>query len=114
MRKTLLFASLLALTSCNTPISESAPDCPIFGGVDADHLIQPGEDHFVHLWMLSDGGENAEAYWSFDGDRLSFQARDTDEGVNCDRIYVTSAAKNTQRVQVSNGQGDDHLFVLPA
>lgn len=64
---------------------------PIPGGERADHLIEDGEEHFVGLWKLTSGGENAEGYWNFAGDRLSFQRRNPEEGVDCDRIYTTDA-----------------------
>ena len=96
-RATLLTGLALALAACN-----STPDCPIPGAVAVDHLIQPGEEHFEHLWQLTWGGENAEAYWSFAGDRLVLQSRQPDEGVDCDRIYVTDGADLSQ---VSTGTG---------
>jgi TolB protein len=43
------------------------------------------ETHLTNIKQLTFGGENAEAYFSFDGTRLSFQsARGTDA---CDQIY---------------------------
>lgn len=42
--------------------------------VAQDSLIRPGEKHFARLWQLTFGGQNAEAYWSADGTKLSFQA----------------------------------------
>jgi hypothetical protein len=41
---------------------------------NADSLIAPAEKHFAHLRQLTYGGDNAEAYWDFAGDKLSFQA----------------------------------------
>ncbi len=96
IRFTILACALLG--ACAT-----APTCPISGGRLADDLIQPGEVHFKHLWQLTDGGENAEAYWSFGGDRLVLQSRRPKEGVQCDRIYVTEDDATTR--QVSNGRG---------
>jgi len=78
--------------------------CPINGGWEANDLIQEGETHFARLWQLTRGGENAEGYFSFSGDRLSLQARNPDWGINCDRIYVMGG-ENAKRVQVSNGHG---------
>lgn len=104
MRPSLLSLCLLALASCSA-LGIGQPKSPIYGGRSVDHLIQEGENHFAHLWMLSDGGENAEAYWSFDGTRLAFQARNKDEGIDCDRIYVTNKNPNALRRQVSNGKG---------
>jgi Tol biopolymer transport system component len=76
------------LSSCNA-LGIGAP--PIPGAKRVDHLIEPGEVHFEALWQLTAGGENAEAYWSFDGERLSLQLRNPDEGIDCDRIFVTEA-----------------------
>jgi Tol biopolymer transport system component len=46
----------------------------------------PRESHFSDLRMLTDGGENAEAYFSFGGDRLTFQT--TRPPFGCDQIFV--------------------------
>ena len=84
-------SSLFLLSSClGTPSSsESAGPAPIVGAWPVDHLIQPGEGHFRHLWQVTVDGENAEGYWSFAGDRLVLQRSHKAEGVDCDRIYVT-------------------------
>ncbi len=105
IRSSLICLSVLLASSCSSLQKGPKAKSPIFGGVSADHLIQEDEQHFAHLWMLSDGGENAEAYWSFAGDRLAFQGRNKDQGINCDRIYVTNKNHNALRLQVSNGQG---------
>jgi TolB protein len=55
---------------------------------NADSLIAPGEAHFAHLRQLTFGGDNAEAYWSFSGDQLVFQAKNPAWGEECDQIYV--------------------------
>jgi Tol biopolymer transport system component len=39
---------------------------------NADTLILEGERHFKHLRQLTFGGDNAEAYWSFDDSKLVF------------------------------------------
>src|SRR4051812_29101946 len=60
--------------------------------------------HLSDLRQLTFGGENAEAYWSFDGKELSFQARGVNEG--CDRIYRMAVDTPAPvRVPVSSGQG---------
>ncbi|MCG6950600.1 MAG: hypothetical protein LJE93_16930 [Acidobacteria bacterium] len=46
----------------------------------------PRETHFSKLRMLTDGGENAEAYFSFAGDKLIFQS--TRPPYECDQIFV--------------------------
>lgn len=55
---------------------------------NADSLIAPSEKHFAHLRKLTYGGNNAEAYWSFDGKSLSFQSDFAEWGHGCDQIHV--------------------------
>jgi Tol biopolymer transport system component len=66
---------------------------------------QPREEvHFSELRQLTSGGENAEAYWSFDGQKLSFQRRM--EGEACDRIYTLQPfAARPEARRVSSGLG---------
>ena len=45
----------------------------------------PEERHLGDVRQLTFGGENAEAYWSFDGTQLTLQRRAGD--ADCDRIY---------------------------
>jgi Tol biopolymer transport system component len=61
----------------------------------------PGERHFAGLRQLTFGGENAEAYFSFDGQWLSFQS--TGE-YPCDHIY-TMRVDGSERRLVSSGKG---------
>ena len=103
--KALTLLVSLCSASCGS-LPPGQPECPVPGAIPADHLIQPGEVHFKHLWQLTFGGENAEAYWSFAGDRLVMQARRPAQGIHCDRIYVTeSSAEGVQTRQVSSGKG---------
>ncbi|MBC8132223.1 MAG: hypothetical protein H7X95_04515, partial [Deltaproteobacteria bacterium] len=67
---------------------------------------RPDEPHLAELRQMTFGGENAEAYWSFNGADLIFQARAVDAG--CDRIFRMSAldiAPQPTRIPVSNGAG---------
>ncbi|HKX46604.1 MAG TPA: hypothetical protein VJP77_07865, partial [Planctomycetota bacterium] len=84
--------------------TEPAPPPPIPGAEPADALIAEGETRFLHLWKVTSGGENAEAYWNSAGDRLVLQRRDPAAGVECDRIFVTDAATGAL-VPVSDGRG---------
>lgn len=62
----------------------------------------PREKHFGELTMLTDGGENAEAYWSFDGRRLVFQS--TRPPYACDQI-LTLDTRTAATALVSTGRG---------
>lgn len=88
MKKTstiVLFPVLLA--ACGAPqqpqetAAATAPD-----STAKDTLILPGETHFKSLKQLTFGGDNAEAYWSFAGDKLTFQVTNTAWGDSCDQI----------------------------
>ncbi|MEO0660362.1 MAG: hypothetical protein AAFZ87_02385 [Planctomycetota bacterium] len=79
-----------------------APPPPVPGAVLANELIEPGEVRFANLWQVTFGGENAEAYWSYDDRRLSLQVTKRGDW-DCDRIFVTRA-DGTLR-QISNGEG---------
>ncbi len=68
----------------------------------ADTMIRDGETHFAHLWQITFGGENAEAYWSADGTRLIFQS--TRDGWPCDQQYVFELATGEVR-RISTGHG---------
>jgi Iap family predicted aminopeptidase len=64
----------------------------------------PDERHLTDLRQLTHGGENAEAYWSFDGTELILQARPTGEG--CDRIFRMRVGDDPPvLVPVSSGRG---------
>jgi len=72
------------------------------GAASADSMIRDGETHFAHLWQLTFGGENAEAYWSEDGKKLILQS--TRDGYPCDQEFVMDLVSG--RIQrVSNGKG---------
>jgi dipeptidyl aminopeptidase/acylaminoacyl peptidase len=100
----LLLAACAAETRSSEPDARQGAPAPPFAGESADHLIEPGEEHFEHLWMLTGEGENAEAYWSFAGDRLVFQRRAPELGIDCDRIFLLGPGQARPR-QVSNGLG---------
>jgi Tol biopolymer transport system component len=68
----------------------------------ARDLALPGERHLRNVRQLTFGGENAEAYFSFDGRRLVLQS--TRDGAGCDRLYVMGADGSAPR-QVSSGVG---------
>ena len=78
--------SLLLIASCATTPAV-VPEKPKAAPVKA-----PEETHFGELSQLTFGGENAEAYWRFDGTGVSLQRRAGTDA--CDRIYTMPIFQN--------------------
>jgi Tol biopolymer transport system component len=64
---------------------------------------EPGERHLSRIRQLTFGGNNAEAYFSPDGNRLIFQRQESVSS-GCDQQYVMNADGSGMR-RVSNGLG---------
>ena len=65
-------------------------------------LTIAGEKHLANIKQLTFGGENAEAYFSFDGKKLSFQSKR--DGRGCDQIYTMNVDGSDVKM-VSTGFG---------
>ena len=65
-------------------------------------LAVDGERHLKNIRQLTFGGENAEAYFSFDGKKLIFQSKR--DGRPCDQIYSMNIDGSDVRM-ISNGEG---------
>ena len=63
-------------------------------------LIYDQEVHFKNMKQLTFGGENAEAYWSFDDSKLIFQATNEKWGQSCDQIYIIDTNNYNLTVEV--------------
>ena len=71
-------------------------------GTDTGQFKFPGEKHLGKVKMLTEAGENAEAYLSFDQQMLIYQA--TLEENSCDQQYVMNL-DGRQKGIVSTGKG---------
>ncbi len=65
--------------------------------------------HLSNIKQLTFGGDNAEAYFSFDGKKLAFQSNNFAWGVLCDQIFMLDLEKgvdkNKRPPMVSTGKG---------
>ena len=83
---------------------------PIHGG-EGQGLRDPRERHFENIRQLTFGGQNAEAYFSADGTRLTFQS--TRDPFECDQIFTMKSDGSDVRL-VSTGKGRTTCsFFLP-
>ncbi len=100
MKKTYLLVILyLIIISALSLFSFIGNNTEISGNKDT--LVFPGEKHFKNLRMLTDGKENAEAYFSYDGKKLIYQ---TTLGHDCDQIYTMNIDGSDKNL-VSSGKG---------
>jgi len=76
---------------------------------NSDTIHFPGETYFNNVRQLTFGGDNAEAYFSYDGKYLVFQKTNTKEGIACDQIWMGKIPENEKEVflpkLVSSGTG---------
>jgi len=96
-----LAATLLGVAACGTSTTPEVADGPATALAIAREPAE-GERHLANIRQLTDGGENAEAYFSADGRRLIFQS--TRDGRACDQQYVINVDGTGLR-RVSTGAG---------
>ena len=70
--------------------------------VEVKDLAAPGEIHLKNVRQLTFGGDNAEAYWAFGGDKLILQTNKSP--YKCDQIEVLTLADGSS-TRVSTGKG---------
>lgn len=74
----------------------------------SDTLIYPEETHFKSMRQITFGGDNAEAYWSFDDKQIVFQSNNKAWNVNCDQMFLMNADdtfENHVPPMISTGKG---------
>lgn len=74
-----------------------------------DNLVLEGETHLKNIRQLTNGGDNAEAYFSFNDKMAVFQSNYDGWGVECDQIFYFDLEKNNlmqkQPQMLSTGKG---------
>jgi Tol biopolymer transport system component len=99
----IIAGGIIALPACNNSSKLTAANAA------ADTLRYPDETRLKNIRQLTFGGDNAEAYWSYDGKYLVFQRTNPKEGINCDQIFVgkvpTKAGQPFTYKLVSTGTG---------
>jgi TolB protein len=99
----LLAATCIAVTSLLS--FRNAVD---FAATD-DTVHYPEEKHFKNIRQLTFGGDNAEAYWSYDSRYVIFQRTNPKIGLYCDQIFIgkvpAGPEENFLTRMVSSGKG---------
>ena len=108
MRFLLIVASLLAplimLTSCRT---KQASMTGSGNASSVDSLRYPEERHIKNIRQLTFGGDNAEAYFSFNGRYLVFQSTNASWETACDQIFYMplKGTEGSKPPMLSTGKG---------
>ncbi|MGB5378147.1 hypothetical protein [Muriicola sp.] len=96
MRKIAVLFFLIAAVGCKTdPKSTEEPSVEttsLMAG--SDTLIYPEEKYFKSIRQITFGGDNAEAYWSFDDSMMLFQSNNKEWGMECDQIFLMNVSQN--------------------
>lgn len=90
-------------SSCKTATVAAAAMEPVI-----DTLRYPEEKYFRNVQQLTFGGDNAEAYWSYDGKAIVFQRTSVKDGVPCDQIFYGKVPEKGETFTyqlVSTGKG---------
>ena len=101
--RTLLRSALAATIATITACSPRTGNAPVpVPGVNIERPLDATEPHLTNIRQITDGGENAEAYFSRDGKWITFQS--SRNGRTCDQQYVMRP-DGTGLARVSNGNG---------
>ena len=98
----LIFPVVLGLSACGGTGTSSTDE-----STAADTLRYDGEQHFSHLTQLTFGGDNAEGYFSYDGQQITFQATNPAWEVPCDQIFLMplTGTGGQKAPMISTGKG---------
>ena len=100
---TLLLSIILLMTRCGSNENDKETYAES-GATWKSEIYYEQEKHLKNIKQLTFGGDNAEAYFSFDDSKLVFQLKNPEIGVDCDQIYNHDMQKSMPPL-VSTGLG---------
>jgi Tol biopolymer transport system component len=107
MKRIYIIALLFVLVACKKVVKiEIVQNSEIEAANDS--LIYPEEIHFKSIRQITHGGDNAEAYWSFDDKQLVFQSNYSKWNVSCDQMFLMNLNQTFDSVappMISTGKG---------
>lgn len=108
MKNTIIYRSLGLLTVGVLLWACQSNKANVSTADNDEPIVYPQEKHFKNVKQLTFGGNNAEAYWSFAGDKLVFQSDNKNWGLGCDQIFILDLKKeqdSTKQTLLSTGKG---------
>ena len=111
MRYLLSLLLLSAIFSCKSDSEKERVDTNMSEEIvqtSNDSLIYPEEKHFKSIRQITFGGDNAEAYWSFDDKQMVFQSNNTAWGMECDQMFlmnIEETFEDKKPPMISTGMG---------
>jgi WD40 repeat protein len=110
MKNIIFFIIILLTAACGRNVNNKEQDAEPAAQQDEAGIIHyPREKHLTNVKQLTYGGDNAEAYFSFDDRMITFQTNYEGWGHSCDQIhYVELASANMGQEMpelISTGQG---------
>ncbi len=95
MRLLIIAFTAVLLYSCgqssSDPKNQASPTSP--KEITKPDLADSAETHLINLHQLTYGGNNAEAYFSFNNRKIVFQSDYEKWGVKCDQIFLFDLAE---------------------
>ena len=101
MKKLLLILAIPAVSSCSANTPPGPQKFAVTAGTP--YAASPGEPRLANIRMLTNGGENAEAYFSGDETKLIFQRTRPPE-LPCDQQFTLDLRTGAEKL-VSTGKG---------
>jgi Tol biopolymer transport system component len=110
MKTLVSFFILLTFFGCKKEAKKVLPENekPVSVMAGSDTLIYKEEKHFKSIRQITFGGDNAEAYWSFDDSKLVFQSNNSAWGMQCDQMFLMNfeeTFKDSKPPMISTGMG---------
>ena len=104
-----LVALIATVAACASTPSSAGASAPV-PAVNIPRPSDAGEPHLTNIRQITDGGENAEAYFSNDGKWITFQS--SRNGRTCDQQYLMrSDGSGLHRISNGNGKTTCGWFI---
>jgi TolB protein len=108
--KNLIFLFIIIILSCSCQTgNQPGKETSGISSVNEDKLSYPQETHLANMRQLTFGGDNAEAYFSFDNSMITFQSSNPAWQLGCDQIFTANLATcdmgNKIPPMISTGMG---------